>query len=929
MPNWKKVIVSGSAAVLSSVTSSFTGSLTGALIGTSSWATAATQAHTRRISIDSTAYIVVVDSDNASPTAEILYNPTNVTINPARGSLTATSVTASFTGSLIGALTGTASYASTASYSNTLGAELFSPAVGALHLRNSAGTSISTLANFYATSASAATTAATASYVVTALTASYVTGSIYTSANPVLSASYALTASHALNGGGGAAFPYVGTAVITGSLIVSGSGANGGIDTSGMNPSLLASDGTATVSFGINKLWLNEAGGNTTVDWGNKLLYDSAAGLSVDWESRGLNDTSAVTSVDWENRRLLDATATRAMDYNSRVLIYPDGTSTALNYGTQNQITMSGSVLVTGSLTVSGSSTFTNIGPAVFSGSVSSQGGFTGSLQGTASFALAVAGGGGAAFPYTGSARITGSLGITGSTSIIGIFQQGIAGNQATGTGSHAEGNSTVATGYASHAEGSGTTATGSYSHAEGTLSVALGASSHAEGYFYQYLDEGSPYNAYNQAIGVGSHAEGAGTIAYGEASHAEGFGGGGGAYNNANAPYSHVEGIGTTTNGTGSHAEGESTIAHGQASHAEGFSAQSYGHYSHAEGYAGVTYGAYAHAEGFQSIASGSYSHAEGYAAQAKGIASHAEGLSTVALGNYQHVQGQYNISSSAQSAFIIGNGTIFSRSNLVFASGSQFQITGSLLISGSSTITSQLTVGTSSAGSTENTLVVGLPPAGGVGEGGQILLQASGGLYTSASMIDTFQDQFRILKGTNASSTTQYFGVNLHNGQVKFDRYTGSGAFPGTEVAMLGTDASGNVLTTSLLGSTIFGNYAGGVGFTNPIVTYLPFGTTTVSGTETQRQIASPFTGLLKNVYVRTNGAAAASSFTTFTVRVNGVSTNLKINISGGQAAGLYSNTIDSASVALGAEISLQVSTSIANGPTVNQYSFGIYPS
>ena len=81
MPNWKKVIVSGSAAVLSSVTSSFTGSLTGALIGTSSWATAATQAHTRRISIDSTAYIVVVDSDNASPTAEILYNPTNVTKN--------------------------------------------------------------------------------------------------------------------------------------------------------------------------------------------------------------------------------------------------------------------------------------------------------------------------------------------------------------------------------------------------------------------------------------------------------------------------------------------------------------------------------------------------------------------------------------------------------------------------------------------------------------------------------------------------------------------------------------------------------------------------------------------------------------------------------------------------------------------------------
>ena len=123
------------------------------------------------------------------------------------------------------------------------------------------------------------------------------------------------------------------------------------------------------------------------------------------------------------------------------------------------------------------------------------------------------------------------------------------------------------------------------------------------------------------------------------------------------------------------------------------------------------------------------------------------------------------------------------------------------------------------------------------------------------------------------------------------------------------------------------IFGNYAAGSGFTNPIVTYLPFGTTTVSGTETQRQIVTPQAGTLKNIYIRTNGAAVATSFTTFTIRVNGVATNVKINISGGQAAGLYSNIIDSASVVLGDEISLQVSTSIANGPTVNQYSFGIF--
>jgi hypothetical protein len=50
--------------------------------------------------------------------------------------------------------------------------------------------------------------------------------------------------------------------------------------------------------------------------------------------------------------------------------------------------TISGStMLITGSLTISGSSTFTNIGPAVFSGSLTSTAGFTGSFSGTATSA--------------------------------------------------------------------------------------------------------------------------------------------------------------------------------------------------------------------------------------------------------------------------------------------------------------------------------------------------------------------------------------------------------------------------------------------------------------------------------------------------------------------------------------------------------------
>jgi hypothetical protein len=50
-------------------------------------------------------------------------------------------------------------------------------------------------------------------------------------------------------------------------------------------------------------------------------------------------------------------------------------------------VIISGSVSISGSLTVSGSNTFTNIGPTIFSGSVTSVGGFTGSLEGTATTA--------------------------------------------------------------------------------------------------------------------------------------------------------------------------------------------------------------------------------------------------------------------------------------------------------------------------------------------------------------------------------------------------------------------------------------------------------------------------------------------------------------------------------------------------------------
>lgn len=266
--------------------------------------------------------------------------------------------------------------------------------------------------------------------------------------------------------------------------------------------------------------------------------------------------------------------------------------------------------------------------------------------------------------------------------------------NVALGDYSHAEGYTTTATGSSSHTEGIGTIASGSYSHAEGQSTIAVGESSHAEGYF-------------TVAGGQFSHAEGRETLASGEASHAEGyFTTASGNYSHAegwltiaSGAYSHAEGRSTLASGSYSHAEGQNTQASGQASHAEGSytvavspwshaegsETSASGHSSHAEGRGTEALGYYSHAEGRSTLASAFYAHTEGYLTTGSGQYSHAEGLGTVAAGLYQHTQGQYNISSSAQSAFIIGNGTSnANRSNLVFASGSQFQVTGSLLVSG-----------------------------------------------------------------------------------------------------------------------------------------------------------------------------------------------------------------------------------------------------
>ena len=167
-------------------------------------------------------------------------------------------------------------------------------------------------------------------------------------------------------------------------------------------------------------------------------------------------------------------------------------------------------------------------------------------------------------------------------------------------------------------------------------------------------------------------------------------------------------------------------------------------------------------------------------------------------------------NITASSYTGSFTGSfsGTFTSAS---YALSSSFALSSSRAVTSSNSLTSSylntlnqnvlitgsLTVGSTSLGASENTLVVGPAPGGGAGEGGQILLAASGGVYTSASMIDTYQDQFRVLRGTNAGSDAFKFKVDLHTGQVQMPNYNSGTAFTGAPAANLSVDNSGNILT------------------------------------------------------------------------------------------------------------------------------------
>jgi len=131
---------------------------------------------------------------------------------------------------------------------------------------------------------------------------------------------------------------------------------------------------------------------------------------------------------------------------------------------------------------------------------------------------------------------------------------------------------------------------------------------------------------------------------------------------------------------------------------------------------------------------------------------------------------------------------------------------------------ITGSATIGAASVGASENTLTLGARDT--VNEGGQLGFNAPGGTWTSASFLDNWSNQFRILRGSNTTSDATVTSWNLHTKQMQLPAYTSATSFVGTATANLAVDSSGNIITVSTTGGTVF-PYTGNAVITGSLTT------------------------------------------------------------------------------------------------------------
>lgn len=173
------------------------------------------------------------------------------------------------------------------------------------------------------------------------LIASSITSSLQGSAsfaNTSTSASYAVTASYLDNYV--PTFPYTGSAIITGSLIVIDENQYETINT----VTHTFKDTSDIESIEWDKRRLNDAAGAVAVDWGSNIMSDSStAAASIDWNQRFLYDTNGNERLAWSYTDR--AAAIEQFAYTRNLIDLPSIGETLANQPVYNKYMPTGEVI--------------------------------------------------------------------------------------------------------------------------------------------------------------------------------------------------------------------------------------------------------------------------------------------------------------------------------------------------------------------------------------------------------------------------------------------------------------------------------------------------------------------------------------------------------------------------------------------------------
>ena len=151
-------------------------------------------------------------------------------------------------------------------------------------------------------------------------------------------------------------------------------------------------DANATIVLDWNSCQQFDPSRFLSIDWAARGLYNSATTLVLDWEKQRQFDPSGLLSTDWAVRGLHDTNESQSLNWSTRELSGPSG-NTTLDWTTDNVARVTGSLVLTGSLDVTGSAFIRNLSDTPQTNVVTIDS-TTGQLFLTASSALG--GGGGA-----------------------------------------------------------------------------------------------------------------------------------------------------------------------------------------------------------------------------------------------------------------------------------------------------------------------------------------------------------------------------------------------------------------------------------------------------------------------------------------------------------------------------------------------------